>query len=60
MTEARILVSDECYLECAWEAEPVSVLHPDVCGGSFEGILERALVVQAIEPGGLPMCVRRG
>ena len=24
-----ILVSDECYLECAWEAEPVSVLHPD-------------------------------
>jgi succinyldiaminopimelate transaminase len=34
-----ILVSDECYLECAWEAEPVSVLHPDVCGGSAEGIL---------------------
>ena len=23
-----LLVSDECYLECAWEAEPVSVLHP--------------------------------
>jgi aspartate/methionine/tyrosine aminotransferase len=34
-----VLVSDECYLECAWEAEPVSVLHPDVCGGSAEGIL---------------------
>ena len=34
-----VLVSDECYLECAWEAEPVSVLHPDVCGGSHEGIL---------------------
>ena len=34
-----LLVSDECYLECAWEAEPVSVLHPDVCGGSHEGIL---------------------
>lgn len=34
-----ILVSDECYLECAWEAEPVSVLHPDVSGGSHEGIL---------------------
>ena len=34
-----ILVSDECYLECAWEAAPVSVLHPDVCGGSHEGIL---------------------
>ena len=34
-----VLVSDECYLECAWEAEPVSVLHPDVCGGSHDGIL---------------------
>jgi succinyldiaminopimelate transaminase len=34
-----LLVSDECYLECAWEAEPVSVLHPDVSGGSHEGIL---------------------
>ncbi len=34
-----ILVSDECYLECAWEGEPVSVLHPDVCGDSHEGIL---------------------
>jgi succinyldiaminopimelate transaminase len=34
-----ILVSDECYLECAWEAEPVSVLHPDICGDSHDGIL---------------------
>jgi succinyldiaminopimelate transaminase len=34
-----LLVSDECYLECAWEADPVSVLHPEVCGGSHEGIL---------------------
>jgi succinyldiaminopimelate transaminase len=34
-----LLVSDECYLECAWETEPVSVLHPDVNGGSLEGIL---------------------
>jgi succinyldiaminopimelate transaminase len=34
-----LLVSDECYLECAWDAVPVSVLHPDVCGGSHEGIL---------------------
>ncbi len=34
-----ILVSDECYLECAWEAQPVSVLHPSVSGGSPEGIL---------------------
>jgi succinyldiaminopimelate transaminase len=34
-----ILVSDECYIECAWEATPVSVLHPSICGGSTEGIL---------------------
>ena len=36
-----ILVSDECYIELAWDAEnrPVSVLHPDVCGDSHEGIL---------------------
>jgi succinyldiaminopimelate transaminase len=34
-----LLVSDECYLESAWEAEPRSVLHPDVCGGSHDGIL---------------------
>lgn len=34
-----LLVSDECYLECAWDEEPVSVLHPDICGGSAEGLL---------------------
>ncbi len=35
-----VLVSDECYLELTWEGEPaLSVLHPDVCGGSFDGIL---------------------
>ncbi|MBD8870310.1 succinyldiaminopimelate transaminase [Nocardioides donggukensis] len=34
-----VLVSDECYLECAWEGRPTSVLHPDVCGGSHEGLL---------------------
>jgi succinyldiaminopimelate transaminase len=34
-----LLVSDECYIECAWETEPLSVLHPDICGGSHEGIL---------------------
>jgi succinyldiaminopimelate transaminase len=34
-----VLVSDECYLELGWEAAPVSVLHPDVCGGSPEGVL---------------------
>ena len=34
-----ILVSDECYLECAWDASPVSVLHPSISGGSAEGLL---------------------
>ncbi|QIB43743.1 bifunctional succinyldiaminopimelate transaminase/glutamate-prephenate aminotransferase [Streptomyces aureoverticillatus] len=34
-----LLVSDECYLELGWEADPVSVLHPDVCGGSYEGVV---------------------
>lgn len=34
-----LLFSDECYLELGWEAEPVSVLHPDVCGGSYEGLV---------------------
>ena len=34
-----LLVSDECYLEYAWEGEPSSVLHPDINGGSLEGIL---------------------
>ncbi len=38
-----LLVSDECYLECAWSDDPaqrpVSVLHPDVCDGDLTGIL---------------------
>ncbi|MEY9888556.1 succinyldiaminopimelate transaminase [Catenulispora sp. MAP12-49] len=34
-----VVVSDECYIELAWEAEPVSLLHPDVCGDSHEGLL---------------------
>ncbi len=34
-----MLVSDECYLDHGWEATPVSVLHPDVCGGSHDGVL---------------------
>ncbi|MFE9248038.1 succinyldiaminopimelate transaminase [Streptomyces sp. NPDC007088] len=34
-----LVLSDECYLELGWEAEPVSVLHPDVCGGSHEGLV---------------------
>ena len=34
-----LVASDECYVELGWEAEPVSVLHPSVCGGSTEGVL---------------------
>jgi succinyldiaminopimelate transaminase len=34
-----VLVSDECYIELGWEDRPVSVLHPDVCGGSADGVL---------------------
>lgn len=34
-----LVVSDECYVELGWEAQPVSVLHPDVCGGSHDGLL---------------------
>ncbi|MDO0925873.1 bifunctional succinyldiaminopimelate transaminase/glutamate-prephenate aminotransferase [Streptomyces sp. TG1A-8] len=38
--EHGILVfSDECYLELGWETDPVSVLHPDVNGGSHDGIV---------------------
>jgi succinyldiaminopimelate transaminase len=34
-----LLVNDECYLEFGWDARPVSVLHPDVCGGSYDNLL---------------------
>ncbi|MFY1704246.1 succinyldiaminopimelate transaminase [Micromonospora sp. WMMA1923] len=34
-----VVASDECYLPLGWTAEPVSVLSPEVCGGSYEGIL---------------------
>ncbi|MGK5550291.1 succinyldiaminopimelate transaminase [Actinomadura kijaniata] len=34
-----LLVNDECYIEYGWEASPVSILHPDVCGGGHEGVL---------------------
>jgi succinyldiaminopimelate transaminase len=34
-----VLVSDECYLEFGWEVEPVSVLHPSICGDSTDGLL---------------------
>lgn len=34
-----LVASDECYIELGWEARPRSVLHPQVCGGSHEGLL---------------------
>src|SRR5690606_15092645 len=35
-----VVASDECYLELGWEGEqPLSILHPEVCGGSHEGLL---------------------
>ena len=34
-----LVVADECYLELGWETEPVSVLHPDVNGGSLDGVV---------------------
>ncbi|MFV0451404.1 MAG: succinyldiaminopimelate transaminase [Propioniciclava sp.] len=34
-----VLVADECYGEFAWDAPVVSVLNPDVNGGSLDGII---------------------
>jgi succinyldiaminopimelate transaminase len=34
-----VLASDECYLGLGWDEEPVSVLHPDVCGSPAPGVL---------------------
>jgi len=34
-----LLASDECYIEQGWEATPRSVLHPDVSGGTPDGLL---------------------
>ena len=34
-----VLASDECYIELGWEARPLSVLHPEACGGSQAGLL---------------------
>jgi succinyldiaminopimelate transaminase len=34
-----VIASDECYIELGWEAEPLSVLHPDVCDGSHQWLL---------------------
>ncbi len=34
-----VVLSDECYIELGWDAEPVSVLHPHVCGGRHDSLL---------------------
>jgi succinyldiaminopimelate transaminase len=34
-----VVASDECYITLGWDASPVSVLHPSVCGDSFDGVL---------------------
>ncbi len=34
-----VVASDECYISLAYTENPLSVLHPDVCGGSHEGLL---------------------
>ncbi|TMZ49644.1 aminotransferase class I/II-fold pyridoxal phosphate-dependent enzyme, partial [Klebsiella pneumoniae] len=35
-----IVASDECYLDLGWDGvRPLSILHPDVCGGSHTGLL---------------------
>ncbi len=56
-----LVLSDECYLELGWEADPVSVLHPDVCGGStHRGPGGRPLALQALQPRRIPGRVHRG
>jgi succinyldiaminopimelate transaminase len=34
-----VIAADECYLDLGWDTEPVSILHPQVCGGSAHGVL---------------------
>ena len=38
-----VVVSDECYFELSWAADPaeqpVSVLHPEVCGGNSDSVV---------------------
>ncbi len=38
-SRGAIVASDECYLGLAWDAEPVSVLDPRVCGGDPTGLI---------------------
>jgi len=34
-----LIASDECYIELGWDSSPLSVLHPDACAGSHQGLL---------------------
>ena len=34
-----VIVNDECYIELGWDAQPVSILHPDVVGDHHRGVL---------------------
>lgn len=34
-----VIASDECYIGLGWEAEPVSILRPEVCGDDHAGVL---------------------
>ena len=34
-----IVASDECYIDLGWDSNPVSILHPEVCGGNHSGLL---------------------
>jgi succinyldiaminopimelate transaminase len=34
-----LVVSDECYFELGWSREPISILHPSVCGNDPTGVI---------------------
>ena len=55
-----LLFSDECYLELGWDADPVSVLHPDVNGGSYEGIVAVHSLSKRSNLAGYRAAFRRG
>ena len=38
-SSGALVISDECYVELGWDADPVSILHPSVSGGTHDGIL---------------------
>ena len=38
-SRGTIVASDECYIDLGWDSTPLSVLHPDICGGDHTGLL---------------------